>query len=155
METPRATGPSTSERLISLVKGFERAIVFVLIALLLVAVVLSTVALTRLVVEDITRAAGKGLDFEQMFELFGSFLIVLVGMELLTTLKSYVRHGTIHMEVVLEVALVALAQKVIILNPRTTPLSQFGLAALILSLAGAFWWVRITRRRQRPAAPAG
>jgi hypothetical protein len=49
--------------------------------------------------------------------------------------------------IVVSLALVALAQKVIILNPGANPTSQFGLAALILALAGSFWFVRSSRRR--------
>ena len=142
-----------SERVAALVKLFERAVALVLLVLLVVVVTLSTVELAALVFRDLSLAKNKLLDADQMLEMFGAFLLVLIGMELLTSLKDYVRHGAVRAEIVLEVALIAIAQKVIILNPRTSALNQFSLAALILALAGAFWWVRTARRRRRAPIP--
>jgi uncharacterized membrane protein (DUF373 family) len=143
-----------SERVAAFIKGFERAVAFALLVLLAVVVTLATAELTGLVARDLRLATHALLDSEQMLELFGSFLLVLVGMELLTSLKEYVRHGAVQAEVVLEVALIALAQRVIIMNARVNPLEQVGLAALIVALACAFWLVR-TARRRRAVPPAG
>jgi uncharacterized membrane protein (DUF373 family) len=143
-----------SERLVALVKGFERGIAFALLVLLVVVVTLATIELGVLLYKDVVVAREQLLNVEQTFELFGSFLLVFVGLELLTSLKEYVRHGSVHVEVVLEVALVALAQKLIILNPKSSPLTQLGLAALVLALAGAFWCVRAARARHPAQPPA-
>ena len=139
-----------SERVAALVKLFERAVALVLLVLLVVVVTLSTVELAALVFRDLSLAKNKLLDADQMLEMFGAFLLVLIGMELLASLKDYVRRGAVRAEIVLEVALIAIAQKVIILNPRASALNQLSLAALILALAGAFWWVRTARRRKAP-----
>jgi uncharacterized membrane protein (DUF373 family) len=112
-------------------------------------VTLTTFELALLTFKDLWHAREKLLDADEMFDLFGFFLLVLVGMELLTSLKQYVRVGAVQVEVVLEVALVALAQKVIILNPGARPSAVFGLAALILALAGSFWLVRTARRQSQ------
>jgi uncharacterized membrane protein (DUF373 family) len=130
-----------------IVQGFEHLIVLVLIALLIIVVGLSAVELAWLLVRDVMSARGVVLDVEQMFELFGFFLLVLIGMELLATLKSYLHERIIHVEVVLEVALVAIAQKIIVLNTsRAGAGSLLGVAALVLSLAAAIWAVRWARR---------
>jgi uncharacterized membrane protein (DUF373 family) len=76
-----------------------------------------------------------------LFEIFGYFLLVLIGVELLETLKAYVRKDVIHLRVVLEVALIAMTRKVIIEEPNTVPsLTLFGIAALILALGIAFFF---------------
>jgi uncharacterized membrane protein (DUF373 family) len=139
-----------SERVAALVKLFERAVALVLLVLLVVVVTLSTVELAALVFRDLSLAKNKLLDADQMLEMFGAFLLVLIGMELLASLKDYVRRGAVRAEIVLEVALIAIAQKVILLNPRASALNQLGLASLIVALAGAFWWVRTARRRKAP-----
>jgi len=146
-EPTQGPGLPASERIVAIVKTFERAIAFALLVLLMVVVTLATVELGVLLYKDVVFTREQLLNVEQTFELFGAFLLVFVGLELLTSLKDYVRYGAVHVEVVLEVALVALAQKVILLNPRSPPLTQIGLAALVLSLAGAFWWVRAGRAR--------
>lgn len=51
------------------------------------------------------------------------------------------------MRVVLEVALIAMARKVIIEEPNTAPgLTLFGIAALILALGIAFYFERQAKR---------
>ncbi len=78
---------------------------------------------------------------------FGYFLLVLIGVELLETLKAYVRKDVIHVRVVLEVALIAMARKVIIEEPNTvSSLTLLGIAALILALAIAFYFERQAKR---------
>jgi uncharacterized membrane protein (DUF373 family) len=152
MEPTESPKSPVSEKLVWVVEWFEHAIAVILVVLLMIVVVLVTAELVRLLVKDLTLAGGGLLlEGEKMFELFGSFLLVLVGTELLTSLKAYLHRGVVHMEVVLEVALIALAQKIIILNPRSDTLTQFGLAALLLALAGSFWAVRAARRRHGPA----
>jgi uncharacterized membrane protein (DUF373 family) len=142
-----------SERVAALVQLFERAVAFALLVLLVIVVTLTTIELATLVFRDVSLARNALLDADQMLELFGTFLLVLIGMELLTSLKDYVRHGAVRAELVLEVALIAIAQKVIILNTRSNALNQLSLAALILALAGAFWWVRAARRRRARIPP--
>jgi uncharacterized membrane protein (DUF373 family) len=139
-----------SEKLVTIVKHFERLIAVALVLLLMIVVALATVELGALLYRDLVVIRGTLLDVDQTFELFGAFLLVFVGLELLTSLKSFVRKGTVHVDVVLEVALVALAQKVILLNPTSSPLIQLGVAALVLALAGALRWVRDARHRRPP-----
>lgn len=84
-----------------------------------------------------------------MLGLFGFFLLVLVGLELLTTMKSYLADRVIHVEVVLEVSLIAVAQKIIILDTKSEGTNLLGLAGLVMALALAFWIVRVARSRRR------
>ena len=55
------------------------------------------------------------------------------------TVKAYLRDDVIHVEVVLIVAIIALARKVIILELKEpSPLTLVGLAALVVSLAFSY-----------------
>jgi len=81
-----------------------------------------------------------------LLEIFGYFLLVLIGVELMETLKAYVKKDAIHIRVVLEVALIAMARKVIVEEPNDVfGLTPFGIAALILALALASYFERLTR----------
>jgi Phosphate-starvation-inducible E family len=71
-----------SERVATFVKAFERAVAFALLVLLVIVVTLTTVELAALVFKDLSRAKNQLLDQDQMLELFGAFLLVLIGMEL-------------------------------------------------------------------------
>jgi uncharacterized membrane protein (DUF373 family) len=134
-------------RFTDLVGSFERAVVFALIVLLMIVVGAATAELGVELAKDLTSRETSLLDVEEMFSLFGYFLLVLIGLELLKTLKTYVHEGVVQVEVVLEVALIAVAQKLIILNlSKVAPPFVYGLAALILTLSLAFWLVRHGRR---------
>ena len=90
-----------------------------------------------------------------LLEIFGYFLLVLIGVELLETLKAYLRRDVIHVRVVLEVALIAMARKVIIEEPNTvSSLTLMGIAALILALAIAFYFERQAKEKQQPTTEA-
>lgn len=148
MESKHDGAKSPAEdKVVQVIRTFEHGIVLALMGLLMVIVTLTTIDLAWLLVRDLRSIREMLLDVEEMLELFGFFLLVLVGMELLSTLKSYMYERVIHVEVVLEVALIALAQKVIILDTsRASGATMLGLSGLILALAAAFWGVRTARR---------
>jgi uncharacterized membrane protein (DUF373 family) len=134
---------------------FERIIVRSLVVLLMVVVTVSTIELGWILLRDLMKWDKLALDVEEMLELFGFFLLVLIGLELITTLKAYMTAGVVHGEVVLEVALIAVAQKIIIFDAsRANGITVIGLAVLILSLAASFWLVRAASRRRDGGAGA-
>jgi uncharacterized membrane protein (DUF373 family) len=135
-----------------IVRRFEDVAVLVLMSLLMVVVAISIVELGWLLLSDLTSIGTMLLDVEEMLGLFGFFLLVLVGLELLTTMKSYLADRVIHVEVVLEVSLIAVAQKIIILDTKSEGTNLLGLAGLVMALALAFWIVRAARRRRRSDA---
>ena len=117
------------------------------LAAMLVVMLLSTVHLGWLVIEEIMKPPKWLIPVQGLLEIFGYFLLVLIGVELLETLKAYVRKDVIHVRVVLEVALIAMARRVIIEEPNAVPgLTLFGLAALILALGVAFYFERQAKR---------
>ncbi len=148
MLTADGTPSPAENRLTRIIKVYERIVVGFLVVLLMGVTALATVELGWLLVRDLSSMRKLLLDVEEMLELFGFFLLVLIGVELITALKGYVRSGMIHVEVVLEVALTALAQKVIVMDTsRAAGLSLLGMAAVILALAAAYWSVRAARQR--------
>jgi len=132
-----------------LLAKFQKLIVWVLTAMLSVIVLLSTVHLGVLIGEEVWKQPRFLISVQSLLDLFGYFLLVLIGVELLETIKSYMKEGDIHVRVVLEVALIAMARKAIIEEPHTAPgLSLFGLAALILALGVAFYFERQSEREE-------
>ena len=62
--------------------------------------------------------------------------MVLIGLELLETIKAYLDHNMIHVEVVFLVAMIAVARKIIILDYKEyTPQVLLGISALVISLS--------------------
>ncbi len=127
----------------NLLTKFQKLTVLALAGMLVVVVLLSTVPLGALIGEKIWEPPRYLIPVQGLLEIFGYFLLVLIGVELLETLKAYLKKDVIHVRVVLEVALIAMARKVIIEEPNAVPsLTLFGIAALILALGIACYFER-------------
>ncbi len=127
----------------SWLRKFEHTIIKALIVMMAVIILISTIELGYLLVKDIITPPYFFFEIDELLELFGFFLLILIGVELLETIKAYLRDKVVHSEVVLEVALIAIARKVIILDLKeydTTIL--IGIAALIVTISGAYYIVR-------------
>jgi len=121
----------------------QKLTVLTLAGMLVVVMVLSTIHLGVLIGQQIWKPPRFLIPVQGLLEIFGYFLLVLIGVELMETLKAYVRKDAIHIRVVLEVALIAMARKVIIEEPNEVPsLTLFGIAALILALGIAYYFER-------------
>jgi len=124
----------------------QKLLVLVLAVMLVVVVVLSTLHLGVLIGHEIWQQPRFLIPVQGLLEIFGYFLLVLIGVELLETLKAYLKKDVIHVRVVLEVALIAMARKVIIEEPNAAPgLTLFAIAALILALGVGLYFERQTR----------
>jgi uncharacterized membrane protein (DUF373 family) len=127
----------------------QKLIALVLGVLLIVVVALSTADLGFLIAQDIWKPPRFLIPVQGLLEIFSFFLVILIGVELLETLKAYVKKDVIHVRLVLEVALIAMARKVIILEPNSvTAPTLFGMAALISALGVAFYFERKAHREQ-------
>ena len=111
--------------------------------MLAVVVLLSTAHLGVLIAQETWTPPRFLIPVQGLLEIFGFFLLVLIGVELLDTLKAYLTEDVIHVRVVLEVALIAVARKVIVAEPNSiSGLTLLGIAALILVLAVAVYFER-------------
>ncbi len=133
----------------TLITKVQKLTVMALAVMLVVVMLLSTVHLGVMIGQEISKPPRWLIPVQGLLEIFGYFLLVLIGVELLETLKAYVRKDVIHVRVVLEVALIAMARKVIIEEPNTVPgVTLFGIAALILALGIAFYFERQAKRER-------
>jgi uncharacterized membrane protein (DUF373 family) len=133
-----------------LLKWFENGIILALIVMMVVIVLLSTVELGWIIVQDVLAPPVLLLDIDELLDVFGFFLLVLIGIELLETIKAYFVEHAVHAEIVVEVAMIAIARKVIILDVKElSALTLVGIAAILAALAGAYY---IIKRLVRPGA---
>jgi len=131
----------------TLLARVQKFTVLALAAMLCVVVILSTLHLGVLIADEVWQPPRFLIRVQGLLEIFGYFLLVLIGVELIETLKAYLKKDVIHIRVVLEVALIAMARKVIVEEPNTVPgMTLFGIAALILALGIAFHVERQARR---------
>lgn len=126
-------------------KLFENSIVFTLVVMMMIVVFLATIELVFILIKDIISPPLLLLDINELLDVFGFFLLILIGVELLETIRAYLLEHIVHVEVVIDVALIAIARKVIILDLKeTTSATLFGIAAILVALALAYF-LRFTR----------
>ena len=114
-----------------------------MIVLLMLVVLLSTVHLAVVIGQQLWQPPRFLIPVQGLLEIFSYFLLVLIGVELLETLKAYIKKDVVNVRVVIEVALIAMARKVITEEPHAVSAGTlFGIAAVILSLAIAYYFER-------------
>jgi uncharacterized membrane protein (DUF373 family) len=110
-------------------------------------VVLGTYALFDLMVHNIGVRMGEVTDAARLQQVlqrgFGGALVVLLGLELIETLKQYTAEHRVRVETVFLVGLIAVGRHVIQLDYGHAPMGElFGMAAVILALAAGYFLVR-------------
>jgi uncharacterized membrane protein (DUF373 family) len=122
-------------------KHFERYIVIGLLGMMVIVVFLGTVELGVILVEQMLKPPRFILlDINEMLTIFGFFMMVLIGLELIETIKVYLVREMVHVEVILLVAIIAIARKVIVLDVKTLPpLTLAGIAAIVLALSVGYY----------------
>ncbi|MDQ7780085.1 MAG: phosphate-starvation-inducible PsiE family protein [Planctomycetota bacterium] len=147
LSAPGAPGSTPVGDLVMLffraVKGFERIVVMLLIVLMAIVVLGASVSIGVKVLEELTHPPVMRIDPANLMELFGMFLIVFIGIELLDSIRTYIIEKTIHVEMVLLVSIMAIARKVIVLDfKHTSDLTLLGIAAICISLTAGYFLVR-------------
>jgi len=130
-----------------LIKKFERYIIIGLLGMMALVVLLSTVELAVIIVELMLSGVPHLflLNIGDMLEIFGFFMMVLIGLELMETIKVYLVDESIHIEIICLVAIVAVVRKVIILDLyKLPPVTLLGIAAIILALCIGYFFLKKT-----------
>lgn len=132
------------EKVQSLARSFERWTILILIAMMVLVIAAATVDLGYIIVHQmLVPPRYILLDPAEVVEVLGAFLMVLIALELLETVKIYLQEKVVHVEVVLLVAIVAIARKVIILDVKhLDPMIQFGIAAIIAATCVGYYFLR-------------
>ncbi|MEW5789888.1 MAG: phosphate-starvation-inducible PsiE family protein [Pseudomonadota bacterium] len=132
--------------MLAYLKKFERVVVLTLIAMLSIVVLLAVGELGWVLVQDAITPPVLILEIDELLDIFGLFLLVLIGIELLEMMKAYLAEGVVHSEVVLTVALIAIARKIVVLDARDySGATLVGIGVIIVALAAAYWVIRRAR----------
>jgi len=118
-----------------------------LMVMMAVVLGLATVDLGWLIIKDIIESPMFLLSVDQLLDIFGLFMLVVIGIELLETImKTYITQDQPHYEVVLSVAIIAIARKVIILDLKEVDsLTLIGIASIVIALTGGYFLMKKSR----------
>jgi uncharacterized membrane protein (DUF373 family) len=124
----------------------QRVIIIVLLFIMSLILLLATFNVIYFIVKNIIQEPLTQLAPDNLMELFSIFLVILIGIELLETVKAFLLRETIQVEIVVLVAIIAVARKVIIWEfTNGSTIEIFGLSAILLSLGLTYFLIRKTR----------
>lgn len=126
-----------------LARFIEKGIVYALILMMAGILILATIELGYFLIRNIITSEYLLIDLDALMDLFGVFLLVLIGIELLDTIKVYLRRNVVHVEVVVLVAIIALARKVVVLKiEEMEGITILGIGVLIVALSVAYYLIK-------------
>ncbi len=126
-----------------LAKRIEKIIVYALIVMMAIILILATIELGYYIITSILGSKYLLINLDNLMDMFGVFLLVLIGIELLDTIKVYLRENVVHVEVVVLVAIIALARKVVVLKVEELDgMAIIGIALLVVALAVTYYLIK-------------
>lgn len=133
--------------MIEIVNKFEKTIYAVLMILLMVVLIITLLDLGYVLFKDLIIETPMALDTLTFTGVMGTFLLVLIGVELLDTIKAYFIENTIHVEIVVLLAIIAVARKVILLEPTQIITFEYGIelmgiGVIVVGLAASYYLIK-------------
>jgi uncharacterized membrane protein (DUF373 family) len=133
--------------MIDTIDKIEKGIYAVLMILLVAVLIASMVDLTLLLFDALVITTPVALTTHEMITVLGAFLLVLIGVELLDTIKAYFRENAIHVEIVVLLAIIAVARKVILIDPTSLTGYEYGfelisIGVIVVGLSAGYYLIK-------------
>jgi len=131
-------------RLMTVYERFEQVVAITLSGLIAVVIVISLIQLIRLVFTMLVMDALNPLDHEVFQLVFGATMTLLIAMEFKHSIVKVAlrKESIIQVKTVILIAILALARKLIILEPDIAPAKVAVLAGTVLALGLTYWLMR-------------
>lgn len=125
------------------ISRFEKIVVIILVIMMSFLIILTLFNVGFQFYKIAHNSATDIFDPDNLKKLFGMVLLVIVGLELLDTIKAYIKDDVVHAEVVILAAIIGLANKVIVLDLKQTDAgSIIALAGLMIALGITYYLLK-------------
>lgn len=122
----------------------ESIIAIALLALMTLVVISGTIEIGYEIVTSFIQPPGFFIGVSEFFDVFGLFLMVLIGLELMSSIHMYIEDHKVHAEMMFLVALTAVTRKIVILDASSeTPLMVFAIGFLVLALSVGYYFLKL------------
>ena len=129
--------------MLEFINRFEKCVYTLLIALLVIVLIFALGEMFWYLWTCVSNYPVGLLENHELMEVLGIFLLVLIAVELLDTMKAYIAENVIHVEIIVLLAIIAISRKVILLNPADTDgVELIGTGIIIIGLAAAYYMIR-------------
>ena len=134
---------SKKTAVIDIVKKIEHFLIIGIIVILSVILVLSFADIIYVIGSEILAHPQFIINADGLMNLFSLLLLLLIGLELIETVKVYLKDDVVHVEFIILVAIIAVARKVIIWDFEKYSTEQLiGLAIMILGLGLTYFLLK-------------
>jgi len=144
--------PPKKHPLIVVAEKGKRAVAGILLVMMFGVLALAVVELVWIPIAYVVPGLPDGqqavfLSEAELLGIFGFFLSVLIALELIETVEVYFKDNEIHAEIVILVAMIALARKVVLLDLHAySALTILGVAALFVGLSSTYVAIKWVKR---------
>ena len=133
--------------MIEIVNKFEKVIYASLMIMLMAVLLTAVLDLAWILISSITDISPWLLETHEIISVLGTFLLVLIGIELLDTIKAYFYENAIHVEIVVLLAIIAIARKVILLDPTGMSgidfgIQMMGIGVIVVGLSACYYLIK-------------
>ena len=141
---------ATSDRsYLRLIHWLENFVAKVLSVTLSIVILIALADLIFLLIDDATNDP-KGFYNKTLIELFGSFLNILIALELLENITAYLRKHIVQLELVIVTSLIAIARKIIIFDlQKYSDTDLLALGVAIVCLAASYWLIKTVNAKNK------
>lgn len=131
-------------RLMTVYERFEQVVAITLSGVIALVIVISLIQLIRLVFTLLVMGALNPLDHKVFQLVFGATMTLLIAMEFKHSIVKVAlrKESIIQVKTVILIAILALARKLIILEPDVDPAKVAVLAGTVLALGLTYWLMR-------------
>jgi uncharacterized membrane protein (DUF373 family) len=149
-------GIDEEDRMMNVLHRIIRGAVRVLAILMVVTILWGVIDVISALYYQVFLPSMEGLRAREIIVVFGSFLAVLIAIEIFLNITLYLRDDVVHVRLVVATALMAIARKVIIFDfEKTQPMYILSTGAVVLALGVVYWLMdqktilRVENRRRK------
>lgn len=126
-----------------LLKYLGKLMIWAILILLSIMILLAFVDLIYETYIKIVEPPFLVIDSNSLIELFSLCLIIIIGLELIETVKAFLKEEIVHVELVILVAIIAIARKVIVWDfEKYSNQNLLSLAAMLIALATTYFLIK-------------
>lgn len=119
-----------------------RVSVYVLAFFMTLMIIWATIDVGENIYSRIVEAESIVLPVKDMFGIFGTFMAVLIAIELFINITVYLQDDVIHVRIVMATALIAVARKIIIMDyDKMGATDLLAYSAVVIAMSVGYWLV--------------
>lgn len=129
--------------MLKLLKYIEKILIWGILLVVSLLLVLAFFDIVYEIVQKIQAPPLLIIDAEGLMDLFSIFLVLLIGLELLETVKTYLKEDLFHVEFIILVAIIAISRKVIVWDfDKYSTTELLSLSAMIVALGITYFLIK-------------